>query len=361
MKIALVHDYLNQYGGAERVLEKLAEMFPDAPIFVLLYHSESIPANSILRQRNITSSFIQKIPLAKKYHRPFILFAPSAIEQIDLNEFDLVISSSSCFAKGVITRPATSHLCYCHTPTRYLWDDSCRFAKNYRPPSLLKPVIPFLLNYLRLWDFQAAQRVDQFVANSNFVARRIQKYYHQQPKVIYPPVKVSKFYFSQPENYFLAVGRLLPYKRFDLIIQAFNYLGWPLKIIGGGREEKKLKKMANDNIQFLGKVSDSDLINFYAHCRALIFPQEEDFGLVAVEAIAAGKPVIAYRSGGVLEIIEEGKNGMFFNQQSADSLIKTLKSFNSSDFNPQIIRQTAQKFDEEVFEEKIREIISKLA
>ena len=361
MKIALAHDYLNQYGGAERVLEKLAEMFPEAPIFTLLYHPENIPANSIIHQRKIITSFLQKIPLAKKYHRPFIFAAPSAIEELDLSDYDLVISSSANFAKGIVTRSNTVHLTYCHTPTRYLWDDSCRFAKNYRPFFLLRPLIPFLLNYLRLWDFQAAQRVDFFIANSKFVARRIKKYYQQESEIIYPPIRTSQYYSANSDNYFLAVGRLLPYKRFDLIIKAFNYLGWPIKIVGAGREEKRLRRMAKSNIEFLGKISDQQLIDVYAHSQALIFPQEEDFGMVAVEALASGKPVIAFGAGGALEIIENGKTGLFFKHQTEDSLIKTLKKFKETSFlSPQEIRQSVQKFNENIFEEKIKRIIENL-
>ena len=361
MKIALVHDYLNQYGGAERVLEKLAEMFPEAPIFTLLYYPQNIPSESVIHQRKIITSFLQKVPLAKKYHRPFIFLAPSAIEQIDLSDYDLVISSSANFAKGVITRSNTLHLCYCHTPTRYLWDDACRFAKNYQPFLLARPLIPSLLNYLRLWDFQAAQRVDLFVANSNFISQRIKKHYRRKSEVIYPPVKISKYYFAEPDNYFLAVGRLLPYKRFDLIIKAFNYLGWPIKIIGAGREENRLKKMAKNNVEFLGKVSDQQLIDLYAHSRALIFPQEEDFGLVVVEALASGKPVIAFGAGGALETVRDGENGIFFNHQTENSLIQALKKFEKISFSsPEGIRQSVQRFDEKVFEEKFRKVVENL-
>jgi len=358
MRVALVHDYLNQYGGAERVLEALCQVFPKAPIYTLLYDEKK--TGYAFASRRIYTSFLQKIPFLKSHHRSFLMLMPLAIEQFDLSEFDLVFSDSASYAKGVITRPSTLHICYCHTPIRYAWDDSHKYIEEFGYPSFIKKVIPFFMNYIRLWDEQAALRVDKFIANSNFVARRIKKYYHQDCEVIYPPVKTDLFYISpDKKDYFLLAGRFLPYKRFDLAIEAFNHLGWPLMVIGDGPERKKLQRMSNSNIKFIGLVSDQKLKKYYAQCQAFIFPQEEDFGITAIEAMASGRPVIAYQSGGVMETVKEGITGLFFKQQTAKSLIAALKRFRPQDFNPRIIRQYALAFDQEVFKRKIKDFVEK--
>ena len=358
MRVALVHDYLNQYGGAERVLEALGQIFPEAPIYTLLYDKKK--TGYAFENRKIYTSFLQKIPWLKTHHRSFLMLMPLAIEQFDLSQYDLVISDSASFAKGVITKPKTLHICYCHTPTRYAWDDSHKYIEEFGYSRVIRKIIPFFMNYIRLWDEMAAQRVDEFITNSHFVARRIKKYYHREAVVIHPPVKTNLFNISSnTDDYFLMVGRFLPYKRFDLAIEAFNQLGWPLKIVGDGPQKTQLKKQAKDNIEFVGLVSDKKLKNFYTHCRAFIFPQEEDFGIAPAEAMSAGRPIIAYRAGGVLEIVKEGITGLFFDKQTSECLIETLKKFRSLDFDPQIIRQHALQFDEEVFKSKIRDFIEK--
>jgi len=356
MRVALVHDYLNQYGGAERVLEAFGQIFPQAPIYTLLYDKER--TGQAFEGRCIRTSFLQKIPLLKSHHRPFLMLMPLAIEQFDLSQYDLVLSDSASYAKGVITSPQTVHICYCHTPIRYAWDDSHKYIEEFGYPNLVKKVIPFFMNYIRFWDEQAAQRVDKFIANSQFVAQRIKKYYHRQAKVIHPPVRTNLFYIAnQPDKYFLIVGRFLPYKRFDLAIEAFNQLGLPLKIIGEGPERKKLEKKAGPNIEFVGSVADEKLKDYYAHCQAFIFPQEEDFGITAVEAMAAGRPVIAYQAGGALEIVQSGVTGLFFKDQTTKSLIEALKRFRSDNFDPKVIREKALEFDEEKFKKRIKDFI----
>jgi len=357
MRIALVHDYLSQYGGGERVLEAFCSLFPQAPIYTLLYEKKR--TGFAFEGRKIYTSFLQKIPLAKTHHRPFMFLMPLAVEQFDFSKYDLVLSDSASYAKGIITKPETCHICYCHTPIRYAWDDSHRYIEEFGYPRIFKKIIPFLMNYIRLWDEQAAQRVDYFIANSYYVAKRIRKYYHRESKVIYPPVRTDIFYIaSQPADYFLMVGRFLAYKRFDLAIRAFNQLGLPLKIVGDGPERKKLQKIARDNIQFLGLVPDFKLRDLYAHCQALIFPQEEDFGIVAVEAMASGRPVIAYQAGGVLETVKEGETGLFFAQQEVDCLVEVLRKFRSSDFSSSQIREHALKFSEDRFKKEIQEFIN---
>ena len=354
MKIALVHEYLNQFGGAERVLQVLCSMFPDAPIYTLFYDAQT--TGGVFEGREIRTSFLQKAPFIKKYHRVFPLFMPLAIEQFDFSDFDLVLSISASFAKGVITKPGTRHICYCLTPPRFLWDDSQKFTEEFSYPKALKIFLYPLITYLRLWDREASFRVDEFLAISNFVRDRIKKYYLRDSRVIYCPVNVKNFYpSSEIGDYFFMAGRLVSYKKFDLAIKVFNQLGWPLKIVGIGPEMNKLKKMAGNNINFLGPVSDEKLADLYSHARAFIFPQEEDFGIAPLEAMASGRPVIAYRGGGALETVEEGKTGVFFDEQTGRSLIEVLMKFNENKFDPGICRARAEEFSIEVFKDKISE------
>ena len=358
MRVALVHDYLVQYGGAERVLESLCEIFPDAPVYTLIYDKDS--TSGAFDNRKIRTSWLQKIPLARSHHRLFPILMPMAIESFDLSGFDLVISDSNSFAKGILTKPETLHICYCHTPIRYGWDDSHKYIKEFHYSALTKKFVPFMMNYIRLWDKISDRRPDRYIANSNFVAKRIKKYYSQSSEIIYPPVDIKKYYITKNiSDYFLMVGRLLPYKRFDIAIEAFNRIEIPLKIIGEGPEIKRLKKKARSNIEFLGRLNDKQIKDYYAQCRALIFPQEEDFGIVALEAMASGRPVIAFRGGGALETIEEEKTGVFFNEQTPESLMEAVKNFNQASFNPEAIRQHALGFDKEIFKEKIEQFIEK--
>ena len=363
MRVALVHDYLNQYGGGERVLGTFCEMFPRAPIFTLLY-DEKLTGRAFA-DRRIYTSFLQKIPGAKYYHRWLPMLMPLAVEQFDLSAFDLVISNSASFAKGVITKTHTRHFSYCMTPTRFLWDGSHKYLDEFQQSGLIKKFIPPFLSYLRMWDQEASARVDRFVAISEFIRKRIKKYYQREAEVIHPPVDTSKFKISgQVDDYFLMVGRLVPYKRFDLAVEVFNQLGWPLKIIGDGPEKKHLQKLAlrrtqgRPNIEFIGLVSDYLLPAYYSRAKAIIFPQEEDFGIVPVEAMASGRPVIAFRAGGSLETIKEGESGLFFDEQTPESLLKVLKSFNHLDFNPQAIKARAGLFDKEIFKDKWMKTIS---
>lgn len=352
MRIALVHEYLNQFGGAERVLGVLCSLFPDASIYTLFYDAEA--TGGVFESREIRTSFLQKVPFIKNYHRFFPLFMPLAIEQFDFSEFDVVLSISSSFAKGIITKPNTRHICYCLTPPRFLWDDSQKFVEEFKYPSFIRKVSPLFITYLRLWDREASLRVDKFWAISSFVGERVKKYYLKDTEVIYPPVNVNRFYISKNiDDYFFMAGRLVSYKRFDLAIKAFNELGWPLKIAGIGPEAKRLKKMSGGNIEFLGLISDKELAFMYTHARAFIFPQEEDFGITPLEAMASGRPVIAYRGGGALETIKEGETGMFFNEQTKESLVSVLNKFRADDFDPVKCREQAKKFDTPVFKEKI--------
>lgn len=360
MKVALVHDYLVQHGGAERVLAVFAELFPEAPIFTLLYDRESM--HGTFKDRDIRTSFLQKFPWAKRNHRLFPPLMPLAIEQFDFRGFDLVLSDSSSYAKGIITHPGTTHVCYMHTPMRYAWDDCHKYIEDFGFSRMVKRVVPFLMSPIRLWDQVSAERPDYIIANSRFVADRIQKYYRRSSEVIHPPVDVNAFYITPPferKKYFLMVGRLIAYKRHDISIRAFNTLRLPLKIIGRGPEYDRLKKLAGPTIEFLGRVSDKDLPRYYSECQAFIFPQEEDFGIVAFEAFASGRPLIAFRGGDIPEHLEEGKMGVFFDKQTPEDIMEAVRKFHDGDYDSEYIRAKVLEFDRVKFKEKIIKFLEK--
>ncbi len=358
MKIALVHDYLVQYGGAERVLEAFTELFPYAPIYTLVHDDKAM--RGMFRGKRIYTSFLQTLPFSRKHHRFFPPLMPLAIEEFDFTKYDIVLSDSSSYAKGIITRPETLHICYMHTPMRYAWDDCQKYTQDFGFPSLVKRLVPFFMSPIRLWDKASADRVDRFLANSQFVGKRIRKYYHKEARVIHPPVNVNHFYIAKPEerkDYFLMVGRLIAYKRHDIAILAFNRLGLPLKIIGRGPEMDRLKRLAGPTIEFLGRVPEADLPKYYAECRGFVFPQEEDFGIVAIEAMASGRPIIAYRSGDIVEHMEEGKMGVYFNEQTAEAIVEAVSGFDESRYDSASIRNQALHFDKEQFKATIKDYV----
>lgn len=350
MRVALVHDWLNQYGGAERVLEVFHDLYPDAPVYTSIFEPRAMPA--AYRRWDIRTSFMQRLPLVKRRHQPFLPLYPLAFEQFDLNGYDLVISNSSAFCHGVLTGANTRHICYCLTPTRFIWNyHEYARAENIGP--LARRALPVVLNQLRLWDRVAADRVDHFVGISNAVAERIAKFYRREATVIYPPIDCTSFQQSEEvDDYFLIVSRLIPYKRVDLAIRAFNKLGWPLLIAGAGRDSERLERLAGPNVRFLGRVSEQEMRRLYARCRAFIFPGEEDFGLTPLEAQASGRPVIAYAGGGALDTIIDGQTGLFFAEKSPASLVDALLRFEKMDFDPAAIRENALKFDVAVFRER---------
>lgn len=359
MKIAFVHEYLNQFGGAERVLQVLSSMYPEAPIYTLLYDSQA--TGKVFEGKEIRTSFLQRMPLAKRYHRFFPLLMPFAIEQFDFSEYDLVLSISSSFSKGIITKSGARHICYCLTPPRFLWDGSHKFMDQSSYPFLIKKLLPPFISYLRVWDIEAALRVDKFIAISEFVKERISKYYGEDVPVIYSPVNTSKFFVSSPEkirDYFLAVGRLVPYKKFDLLVEAFNELGLPLIIAGTGPELKRLKKIANENIVFKENTSDNELAILYSEAKAFLFPQEEDFGLTPLEAMASGTPVIAFNSGGATETVIEGLTGTFFLKQTKKDLVDIVRSFDRNKYKSSNCRLRAEEFGIDKFRKKMVEIIN---
>lgn len=356
MRIALVHDHLTQDGGAERVLRVFREIFPEAPIYTLVYDKKKMGKD--FGGAKIKTSFIQDIPGGVKNFKWFLPLMPLATEKYELDNFDVVISNSSALSKGVLTRPETLHICYCHTPTRYLWTDTHLYLKELSRGRLVKKIISLMLPRLRMWDRMAAERVDKFIANSKTVQKRISKYYGRESEIIYPPVDVSKFSAAaRTGNYYLAGGRLVPYKRFDLVVRAFNRLGISLKIFGEGPEEAKLKKMAKPNVEFLGKVTDEVKKELYQKCLAFIHPQEEDFGLMVVETMASGRPVIAFAKGGALETVVDGRTGKFFADQSWESLAHTIIRFHPENYRPEEIRTHAAQFDAGNFKNRIRDYV----
>ena len=352
MKVAFVHEYLNQFGGAERMLGELCALFPNAPIYTLLYDEKA--TRGLFVDKTIRTSFLQNWPLAKRHHHWFPLVMPLAIERFDFSGFDLIISVSASFAKGIITGPQTRHICFCLTPPRFLWDQSQKFSREFGFPRFVRALMLPFISYLRIWDVQAADRVDEFWSISKYIGQRIKTYYHASFVVIYPPVDTSKFHINnQISDYFLMVGRLVSYKKFDIAIEAFNKLGKKLIIAGAGPEMGRLKRMAKRNIEFVGVVSDEKLSELYAMAEAVVFPQEEDFGIVPLEAMASGRPVIAYRGGGALETIVEGQTGIFFDEQSADSLVACVEEFKPENFSPAACRDQAEKFDTKIFHERV--------
>ena len=357
MRLALVHDYLVQTGGAEKVLAALKKEYSDAPIYTIVYNAKRF--RSAFGKDDIRPSFIQRLPGGVRHYQWFLPFMPWAVERYDLRGFDVVLSSASSFAKGVVVGDNTVHICYCHTPTRYLWSDAQSYLIDLPYPAVVKKLIPALLVRLRMWDYAAAQRPDVIIANSETVRQRIKKYYRRDSLVLHPPVNIDSFATAPAlEKYYLAGGRLVSYKRFDIVIEAFNRLRMPLKIFGEGPIKDKLMSSAKSNIEFLGFCSSQKLAELYARCQAYIQPQEEDFGITAVEAMASGRPVIAYGAGGALEAVKADETGIFFDEQSWESLADAVVRFKPREFNPDIIRARAELFSESEFRNKIRTIVS---
>ncbi len=381
-KIALVHDYLLGIGGAERVLKVLYEMFPAAPIYTVVYDGKFV--EEFLPHVSVRGSFLQKLPLfLRKRYKYFSFLIPSAVERLDLSEFDIVISSCSAFSKGVITRPDTVHICYCHTPTRFLWDWTHSYSRTLNGQGVKGVFAKIMIHFLRLWDQQAARRVDYFIANSKHVAARIRKYYGKEAKVIYPPVgylppptalslPVRQAGLSRrgvnggevgEASYYLIVSQLRPYKQIDVAIEAFKKLGFPLVVIGEGSDRKRLCKLACGvkNIKFLGRLDDGAVTYYYQNCRAFIFPGEEDFGIAIAEAMLFGKPVLALREGGAKEIVIPGITGEFFDDAHPVVLADGLRRLNQNymNYSPILIRKRAEKFSRERFERELFEFVGK--
>jgi glycosyltransferase involved in cell wall biosynthesis len=354
MKVALVHDYLAQDGGAERVLKSLHELWPEAPIFVLFHDKEKI---KFFNNKNINESFLAKMPFSNSSYQWYLPWMPLATEQHNLKDFDVVISTASMFAKGIITGPDTLHISYCHTPPRFLWIDNYDYIADLKQNRFIKFILPHFIHRLRIWDKMSVDRVDNFLANSRTVQQRINKYYRRESDVIYPPVELDSCSLQKASNYFAAGGRLVGYKRFDLIVNVFNRLNWPLKIFGDGPELASLQKMAKNNIEFLGQITDEQKGNVLSGARAFIHPQLEDFGITAVEAMACGRPVIAYSQGGATETVISNETGVFFHEQTWEALLDKILHFNHENWDTGRIREHAAKFDARNFKTGIKKYV----
>src|SRR5680860_90413 len=404
-KIAIVHDFLTYFGGAEQVLKSLHHLYPEAPIYTLLYDEGKM--KQYFSKAKIQTSFLNKLPKFLRKRKKFLLpLMPTAVETFDLRDFDIVISSSSSFAKGIITKPKTTHICYCHTPTRFLWDWHLNYLKENKISGMKKILILPILHYMRMWDRSASERVDYYIANSKNTAKRIEKFYGRESVVIYPPCDMGNSKVQdlqkgstqenganegqenganigstqenglqdsapaapqpigtmEPSNdYFLIVSRLSPYKKIDIAVEAFNKLDLPLLIIGEGQDRKRLENMAEKNIKFLGFQSAEKLVQYYQNCQAFIFSGEDDFGISAIEAMSYGKPVLAFRKGGLLETMVEGETGEFFDEAIPEILadgVRRMKN-NCEKYESEEIKKHAHRFSRENFECQINEFVNK--
>jgi glycosyltransferase involved in cell wall biosynthesis len=357
LKVAIVCDWLTNFAGAERVIYRMHKMFPNAPIYTSIFNEDKMKA---FKDAVVHTSFIQHFPKAKTKHQWYLKFYPMAFEQFDLSGYDVVLSSCHSASKGIITKPETLHISYCHSPMRYAWDGSHEYLRSYKMPWFVKSFIPKLIHKIRMWDRLAADRVDEFLTNSNYVKKRIKKYYKRDAEVIYPMVTTSDYYVSkEKKDYYLAVGRFTPYKKFDLIVDAFNELPYKLKVVGTGVQEKELKAKAKSNIEFLGFVSDEKLKDLYAGAKALIFPQVEDFGITPLESMSSGRPVVAFNQGGALETVVDSETGVFFEEQNVPHLKAAIEKCEKTNWDSNEIRQHAKKFDDSVFEKELYEYIEK--
>jgi glycosyltransferase involved in cell wall biosynthesis len=344
LRVAIVHDWLNQVGGAEVVLRVLKSIFPAAPVYTSIFAPATLPD---MADWDIRPSFLDRLPGVHQHHRRCLPLYPLAFEQFDFSAYDLVISNKSGFCHGIRTPERTQHLCYCLTPTRYLWLTRDYLAEEAVGP-LARAGLRLVLPYLRHWDRQAArQRVDAFAAISTTIQQRITDFYQRRSTVIYPPVNVDQFQLSSngTGDYFMLLSRLVPYKRLDLAVEAFSALGLPLVVVGDGRDRQRLEAMAGSNVRFLGWQPPTTVRDYLAHCQALIWPGLEDFGLAPVEAQASGRPVIAYAGGGALDTVVDGVTGTLFEPQTSEALVEAVAGFDATAYDPQAIRQHAERFD----------------
>jgi glycosyltransferase involved in cell wall biosynthesis len=343
-------------GGAEKVVEVFCAMFPDSPIYTSVYDPEAM--SPFWRGRDIRTSFMQRLSPRLKVAKALLPLYPVAFESFDFTGYDVVLSSTTTFAKGIVTRPETCHVCYCNNPTRFAWMYP-EYVARERLGSLVRQVLPYVVSPLRVWDYAAAQRVDQFVAGSFNSARRIHKFYRRDAVVVQSPIDVSQYAISPVhEPYYLIVSRLQSYKRIDLAIEAFNRLRWPLRIVGDGPDAARLRSLAGPTVTLMGRRPDEEVREHFSRCQAFIFPGEEDFGLTPLEAQAAGRPVLAYGAGGALETIREHETGAFFREQTVDALVEALSGFDPGRYDPLAARANAARFDISVFKSRMNAVIA---
>jgi glycosyltransferase involved in cell wall biosynthesis len=355
MRVAITADWLNSFGGAERVLLELHEMFPEAPIYTTVHDPRGLPAS--MHGWDVRTSFLQRIPFARRRHQNFLPLMPLAFEQFDMSEYDLVLTTSSACAKGVITRPGTLNICYCYTPSRYLWDLYHEYTRTHPARLAIAP----MAHWLRLWDRVSSERVDHFIAISHEVAGRIERHYRREPEVIYPPVDVDRIVPSRrpPEDFYLVVSRMVGYKRVDLAIQAANRLKRRLIVVGDGGERRRLEAIAGPTVEFSGRLSDEEIASLYARCRAFVFPGHEDFGITPVEAQAAGRPVIAFGRGGATETVIDGVTGVLFSEQTVEAVVEAMLQVEKLGLDPVACRRNAERFDRAEFRRRLSRSIDR--
>lgn len=356
LNVAIVCSWLNQYGGAERVLEVLHEMYPEAPVYTSMYWPEALPER--YRSWDIRTSYLDRLPLIKRHHQPFLPLYPAGFESLRLEGYDLVLSVTSAFAHGVRVGPGATHVCYCLTPARFLWDYDA-YARREQMGGVARALLPTLLKPLRNWDARAAGRVDHFVAISQVVRERIARHYERPSHIIYPPVDTTAFAPSdEVDDYYLVLGRLVPYRRIDLAIEAFNRLGLPLVIVGDGRDRRALERLAGPTVRFMGRVSDAERKRLLARCRAFLWTGEEDFGIAPLEANASGRPVIAYAGGGALETVLEGTTGTFFRTQTVEALVEAVATFDPTAYDPAALRRHAEQYNVPHFKAELARFVA---
>lgn len=343
---AIIHERLNVLAGSEKVVFAMHDLFPDAPIYTAIADEGLVGRH--LPDTDVRTSFLQKLPFVAKHHQKFLPLYMLAFEQFDLSDYDLVISSSHCAAKSVITKPHACHICYCYSPMRYAWDLQHDYAKHQG--RMVRNAWSAMSNYVRMWDLSTSYRVDYFISISSYIAKRIRKFYGRPSVVIHPPVDVNKFHVSSSaDDYYLVASRFTPYKRVDLVIEAFNRLGWRLVVVGGGEQEAYLRSIAGPNIEIKGHVSDEELVSLFANCRGSVHAAEEDFGINMVESQASGRPVVAYGVGGSTDIINPDVNGVLFHKATVEDLVAALKECDAREWNPRMIRRTSLRFGMERF------------
>jgi glycosyltransferase involved in cell wall biosynthesis len=357
MRVAVVHDYFTQSGGAEKVAGELFRLVPGATLVSTVALKEKLPAS--LSGVPVQTSWLQNMPGMKNYYRLYFLLYPFAVRALELSGYDLVISSSSGYAKGIRTHGSSIHICYCHTPMRWVWNFN-DYSEREQMGVARRALLPALIGMLRLWDEDAARQPDHFIANSRTVARRIAKVYDRTAEVIHPPIDVDRFRISKDsEDYYVVLSRLVPYKRIDLAVEACTQLGRRLIVIGEGPQYRQLKEQAGPTVTFAGRLPDAEVERLVSRCRALIFPGEEDFGMAPIEVAAAGRPTIAFRGGGALETVVEGITGSFFDEQTPESLVGAIEAFEKCEWSPTVLRMHANGFRREIFQEKMRSFLAR--